>query len=370
MGSEHNRGSGGPRVLDGIRAVGAHNGEPRPAMTDIEHEPAAARARPLPAHHTPGGFRNSCPGGWGRASFWRWQQERWRNGVPRIPPGGWHFPNVQPDVHWLATNRRESSLTWIGHATFLLQHAGVNMLTDPHLSRRASPLGFAGPRRWMPPALDFQTLPHIDLVVISHNHYDHLDTATVQHLHQQPHGAPQFLVPLGLKTWFTGKGIHDVLELDWWEVTDFRELAVTFTPAQHWSARTAWDRNRSLWGGWRIEHRDFSFFFAGDTGYSRDFVDIRERLGAVDVAALPIGGYDPRWFMAASHVNPEEAVQIHLDLAARMSVAMHWGTFVLTDEPLDEPPHRLRQALHARGLADDEFVVFVHGETRRLARQA
>ncbi len=318
-----------------------------------------------PSHHTAAGFRNNYASGWQRASFWRWQQERWQKGVPKAPAGGWRFPSVHPDVEWLAANRTASSLTWIGHATFLLQVGGLNVLTDPHLTQRASPLGFAGPRRWMPPALDFPSLPHIDLVVVSHNHYDHLDTETVRRLQQQPRGSPRFLVPLGLKAWFTAKGIHDVLELDWWEVTDHHALKVTFTPAQHWSARSAWDRNRSLWGGWRIDHADFSFFFAGDTGYSEDFADIRARLGPVQLAALPIGAYDPRWFMAASHVNPEEAVQIHLDLAATHSVAMHWGTFVLTDEPLDEPPHRLRLALHARGIAEDDFLVMKHGETRR-----
>jgi len=324
----------------------------------------------VPFHHVHDGFRNNYPSGWGRASFWRWQQERWRRGVPKTPREGWRFPSMQPDVDWLRANRTETSLTWIGHATFLYQHAGLNVLTDPHLTTRASPLGFTGPRRWMPPALGFHTLPRIDLVVLSHNHYDHLDTQTVQHLHRQAGGAPKFLVPLGLKAWFTGKGITDVLALDWWEVTDFHGLSVTFTPAQHWSARSLWDRNRSLWGGWRVDHPDFSFFFAGDTGYSKDFVDIRTRLGPVDLAALPIGAYDPRWFMAASHVNPEEAVQIHLDLAARRSVAMHWGTFVLTDEPLDEPPHRLRRALHAQGLSEEDFVVFQHGETRRIGTPA
>lgn len=341
-------------------------------MTEPESQHSEARdnaASSTPFHHTPKGFRNNHPSGWQRPSFWRWQQERWQQGVPKPPAGGWSFPQLHPDVIWLNANRTETSLTWIGHATFLLQIAGVNVLTDPHLSQRASPLSFLGPRRWMPPALDFQTLPHIDIVVVSHNHYDYLDTETVRRLNQQAGGPPKFFVPSGLKAWFAAKGIRQVLELDWWEVTEHLSLTMTFTPSQHWSARTAWDRNRSLWGGWRLDlhhaPRDFSFFFAGDTGYSKDFQEIRARLGAVQLAALPIGAYDPRWFMAASHVNPEEAVQIHLDLEAKQSVAMHWGTFVLTDEPLDEPPQRLRQALRARGIAEEEFVVMKHGETRR-----
>ena len=317
-------------------------------------------------HHTAQGFRNNYPSGWHHGSFWQWQRERRRNGVPKPPPGGWRFPSVKPDHVWLGRNRTEATLTWLGHATILLQVGGLNIITDPHLTARASPLGFLGPKRWMPPSLTFQELPHIDLVVLSHNHYDHLDQTTVQRLNRQAGGPPKFFVPLGLKAWFKAHGIDHTLELDWWDIADFAALAVTFTPAQHWSARTLNDRNQTLWGGWRIDHPAFKFFFAGDTGYSDDFRDIHSRLGPVDLAALPIGAYEPRWFMQASHVNPEEAVQIHRDLQATQSVAMHWGTFVLTDEPLDEPPRRLRQALHVQGLTEHDFWVLKHGETRRL----
>ncbi len=330
-------------------------------------EPASEGAvNTRPFHHTAEGFRNNYSTGWLRGSFWRWQRERWQHGLPKIPPGGWRFPHLKPDVAKLKSNRIDTTLTWIGHSTFLLQLGGYNILTDPHLAARASPLGFVGPKRWVPPTLDFQELPHIDLVVVSHNHYDHLDAATVVRLNAQPRGAPKFLVPLGLKAWFLNKGISNVLELDWWEVTDFHSITVTFTPVQHWSARTAWDRNQSLWGGWRLDHPALSFFFAGDTGYSQDFKDIRARLGPVDLAALPIGAYEPRWFMRASHVNPEEAVQIHLDLEAKRSVAMHWGTFILTDEPLDEPPHKLKEALHRLGVSEQNFRVMQHGETWAL----
>ena len=290
----------------------------------------------------------------------------WQQGVPKIPPGGWKFPSVRPDLGWLRQNRAESTLTWIGHATFLLQVGGVNILTDPHLTARASPSRLLGPKRWVPPALTLNQLPHIDLVVLSHNHYDHLDTETVRHLYRQPGGAPQFYVPLGLARWFASHGIPAVREHDWWQIGHHGELRLTFTPAQHWSARTVWDRNQTLWGGWRLDHPRLSFFFAGDTGYSQDFKDIRARLGPVDLAALPIGAYAPRWFMRASHVDPAEAVQIHLDLEARQSIAMHWGTFVLTDEPLDEPPHRLRAALRAQGLMDEVFRVMQHGEMQRF----
>jgi L-ascorbate metabolism protein UlaG (beta-lactamase superfamily) len=327
---------------------------------------------PAKPHHTPQGYRNNYPTP-ARGSFWAWQRERWRNGLPRIPEGGYRFEQQRPDVGGLRRNRTAPTLTWIGHATFLLQLAGRNLLTDPHLTQRASPLAFAGPRRVVPPALALHELPHVDAVVISHNHYDHLDLGTVRHLARQAGGAPAFFVPLGLKAWFAGHGVRNVIELDWWEHASLEELRFHLVPVQHWSSRTAWDRDKTLWGGWMVEDRSrpdaeaaFRFFFAGDTGYSQDFRDIAARFSPIDLAALPIGAYEPRWFMQVMHVNPEEAVRIHLDLRARYSVAMHWGTFILTDEPLDEPPHRLAAARRAAGISAERFFVMQHGETRGL----
>jgi L-ascorbate metabolism protein UlaG (beta-lactamase superfamily) len=318
-------------------------------------------------HHTPRGFRNNY-GHARRGSIWKWQWERWQRGLPKIPSDGYHFELLRPDVAWLRDNRADPTLTWVGHATFLLQLNGVNILTDAHFTDRASPFEFVGPRRAVPPALRLNELPHIDAVVISHNHYDHLDYRTAKHLSRQAGGSPRFFVPLGLKRWFAGHGMPDAVELDWWDSAVYRELRFQLAPVQHWSARTAFDQDRTLWGGWLIEHHDsFRFFFAGDTGYSRDFADIGARVGRIDLAALPIGAYEPRWFMQIMHVNPQEAVRIHRDLGARYSVAMHWGTFVLTDEPLDEPPHRLASARRAAGVSEEAFFLMKHGETRKLA---
>jgi N-acyl-phosphatidylethanolamine-hydrolysing phospholipase D len=328
---------------------------------------------PRKPHHIAEGFRNNYPAP-PRGSFFKWQWERWRKGLPRLPDGGYRFEQHTPDAPWLRGNRTEPTLTWIGHATFLLQLGGLNILTDAHCTGRASPFAFAGPRRVVPPALGLRELPHIDAVVVSHNHYDHLDFGTVKHLSRQAGGSPRFFVPLGLKAWFVGHGMREALECDWWEGVEYAGLQFHLVPVQHWSSRTTLDYNRTLWGGWIIElpgagpgDAAFRFFFAGDTGYSPDFRDIAARFSPIDLAALPIGAYEPRWFMQVMHVNPEEAVQIHCDLRARHSVAMHWGTFILTDEPLDEPPHRLAAARRAAGIGEHEFFLMKHGETRKLA---
>jgi N-acyl-phosphatidylethanolamine-hydrolysing phospholipase D len=320
---------------------------------------------PVKKHHTRDGFRNNYahpPKG----SFWKWQWDRWVKGVPANPKEGYGFELVVPDADFLRNNRSEPTLTWIGHATFLLQVGGVNILTDPHCTQRASPLTFAGPKRHVPPALALDQLPHIDVVVVSHSHYDHLDLGTLRGLAAQPGGPPVIMTGLGLRDFFANKGIDNTVELDWWDVHRHAGIDLHFVPVQHWSARTPWDRNRTLWGGWVIEHSGHRFFFGGDFGYSRDLADIGERFGRIDLAMLPIGAYEPRWFMSVMHVNPEEAVQAHFDLNARRSVGMHWGTFRLTDERLDEPPQRLAAARAQAGLAEEQFFLMKHGETRNL----
>jgi L-ascorbate metabolism protein UlaG (beta-lactamase superfamily) len=317
---------------------------------------------PAKPHHTREGFRNNYESG-PVGSFWKWQWERTRDGLPRKPEGGYRFDVAQVDVAKL-TN---PSVTWIGHATLLLRVGGLNILTDPQFSERASPVAFTGPRRVVSPAIPLDRLPRVDAVVISHSHYDHLDAASVVALARQSGGPPLFLVGLGLKPWFAELGIENVVELDWWDTHALGAVTFTFTPVQHWSARTPWDRNRTLWGGFVVEHPSLRFFFAGDTGYSRDFRDIAARVGPIDLAAIPIGAYAPRWFMRSQHVDPAEAVQIHLDLNARRSVAIHWGTFDdLTDESLYEPPQVLARVLAERKLPPDTFWVLKHGESRSL----
>jgi L-ascorbate metabolism protein UlaG (beta-lactamase superfamily) len=322
-------------------------------------------------HRTRKGFRNNYLKGGIGGSFLKWQLQRLLHGLPKPPEKDYRFPVVQPDCAWLTANRHATTATWIGHACVLVQTHGLNVLTDPVLSPRASPFRFMGPKRTHAPALAIDELPHIDLVLISHNHYDHLDRDTVLALNKQVGGAPLFLVPLGIAPWMQGIGIDNVRELDWWETTTFGKLAFTFVPAQHWSARGLFDRFQTLWGGWAAcaapgEPDAFSFFFAGDTGYSKDFEDIGRHFGGFDLALLPIGAYAPRWFMRAQHIDPAEAVKIHQDIHARQSMAIHWGTFGLADEPLDEPPKLLAQALREAGIPADRFLLQAQGETLRF----
>ena len=309
------------------------------------------------------GFRNNYPHP-EKGGFWKWKWEQWREGLPRRPEGGYRFETAQANLS------ENPSVTWVGHATVLVRVGGLSVLTDPHFSERASPFTFAGPKRVVPPVPALHELPHIDAVVVSHNHYDHLDLASVAKLAEQPGGSPRFFVPLGLKEWFQRRGIDDVVELDWWESRAFKGLEIHFVPVQHWSKRTLTDENRTLWGGWVLRHPELSFFFAGDTGYSRDFSDIRARFGGFDLAAIPIGAYEPRWFMKIMHLDPAEAVQVHRDVNARQSLAIHWGTFEgLTDESLYVPPVRLAQERSKAGLKEEDFFVLKHGETRAMVRR-
>ena len=253
-------------------------------------------------------------------------------------------------------------VTWVGHATVLFTYRGVSVLTDPIFSERASPFGFSGPKRVVPAAYTAETLPHVDVAVISHAHYDHLDMPGLRRLAaRQPH--IRFGVPLGLARYVRRAGFEDVVEIDWWQSDVRDDVTVTATPARHWSSRSPFDRNRTLWSGFMIRFADgFQFYFAGDTGYSTDFVEIREHFGAPNFAAIPIGAYDPRDFMRDSHCNPEEAVQIFKDIDAGHAVAVHWGTFKLTLEPMAEPPQRLAAALAAAGIDPSRFRALQHGE--------
>ena len=246
----------------------------------------------------------------------------------------------------------ENFYLWIGHSTAFLHINGKNILTDPIFSDRCSPSQFFGPKRYTEPSISINSLPKIDLIVISHNHYDHLDYNTVKLI-----GDSTFwFVPLGLKRWFNDNGVKNVIEMDWFESYDYGGIKVDCLPSQHWSKRTAFKSFDTLWASWSIEVEDFKFWFAGDTGYNDvQFKSIGRDYGPFDFAAIPIGAYEPRWFMKDFHINPDEAVQIHLDVLSKRSVGIHYGTFILTTEPIDDPIKKLDIARQKYGLDINDF---------------
>ncbi len=328
---------------------------------------------PQSAHHRPGGgFRNPWPGGelHGFKDFLRWRfRDRLRSSIAPNPPRG-AIPRRTPSmvVPRAATGYR--SLTWVGHATVLLQLGPLNVLTDPMWGNRASPLRWIGPHRLTPPGIDFDALPPIDVALLSHNHYDHLDAPTVRRLASRYPDA-RWLCPLGLADLLRSLGVQRVTEHDWWQTVDAPEFTATCTPAQHFSARGLRDRGDTLWCGWTIAADRVRIYFAGDTALHPEFDAIAERAGPFDALLLPIGAYEPRWFMRSVHMNPEDAIDAYRALASRQPspppcIPMHWGTFRLTDEPVLEPPARFADAWRAAGFAPESNWTLAIGETRRL----
>jgi L-ascorbate metabolism protein UlaG (beta-lactamase superfamily) len=254
-------------------------------------------------------------------------------------------------------------VTFIGHSSFLIQTSLGNVLTDPVYAERASPLSFIGPRRVRAPGVRFDDLPPIAVVLLSHNHYDHCDLTTLRALARR--SQPLVVTPLGNRRLLQSAGLDRVEEFDWWQESVGAPFAITMTPAQHFSARSPFDRNRALWGGFVFTVAQRRIFFAGDSGYGPHFRAVRSRLGAPALALLPIGAYEPRWFMKDIHMNPEEAVQAHADLEAERSIGMHFGTFRLTPEGMDEPVRALEAARHERGIAETAFLVLDGGASVR-----
>jgi N-acyl-phosphatidylethanolamine-hydrolysing phospholipase D len=332
-----------------------------------------------PPHHAPGGgFRNPWPNteppGFGELFRW-WCERRSVRRPPRdprreiVPPAIPRFRTAPPDG---------LAVTWLGHSTLLIESGAAAVLTDPVFGDYASPIALNPLRRWSRMPITLEELPRLDVVVISHSHYDPLDARTVRRLSAlQPRAV--WVCPPGLSPLLRDLGARTVEEIDWWVRLGTGRVWLTATPAQHFSARGPHDRNCSLWSGYAIELGARKVYFAGDTGYHPEFRAIGEKLGPFDVLLLPIGAYEPRWFMRVMHMNPEEAIRAAIAIhegAAEMAsadfappafpavVPIHWGTFKLTDEPMDEPPRRAREAWNLAGLPDDRFWLLAPGETR------
>jgi L-ascorbate metabolism protein UlaG (beta-lactamase superfamily) len=278
----------------------------------------------------------------------RWPVSVENQGVPRLVerPG--------PD---------DVAVTFVNHSTFLIQMAGLNILTDPIWSKRASPLRWIGPTRVRKPGVGFSDLPEIHFVLLSHNHYDHLDIETLKAISGR--FDPVVLVAAGDKQLVESTGLKRVHEFDWWEEIQIDPgFKITFTPTQHFAARSLFDRQKSLWGGYMIQNVDRRIYFGGDSGYSSHFSDIKRKLGTPDIAMLGIGAYEPRWFMKPMHMNPAEAVKAHIDIGARQSIGMHFGTFHMSAESIDQPLTDLKTALLKEGIPESKFTTLHEGETR------
>ncbi len=344
---------------------------------------AEGAADAAPAHHrAEGGFRNlhqydpdsgaiqlSGPDSrrrlWDGAKAWRRERSKFSSWE-----GQEHLlPRHDLDPVALATPGEAPQATWLGHSTVLVQYRSVNLMTDPMFSERCSPLPFLGPKRTFPPPAPLRELPAPHFVLISHDHYDHLDLKTVRALGD----TPLWLVPLGIADWLRQAGIaaERIVELDWWQQSRHQqgeaEVTAVATPAQHWGGRWLRDRNRRLWSSWHVRIDDFTLWFGGDTGYDDSlFRTIAERLVAPDLALIPIGVYLPRQFMQAMHVDPADAVQIFQDIGARRAIGIHWGTFQLSGEAIDAPPRDLASAAAAAELPADAFRALALGETWAL----
>jgi len=319
----------------GGREVAVQAGAPRKG--DVFTNPAGSRSWPGPQVTLPFFARKAWMSLVGR-----------RGAAPRVP--------YDP-----AALLENPSVTWIGHSTFLVRMDGMTFLTDPMFSERASPLSFAGPKRLVPPGVPLDALPPVDFVTLSHDHYDHTDLPSIEALAKR---GTRFVAGLGMGDLVRSAG-GEVVELDWGDSIDIGAVRVHCVPAQHFSGRSIVRGRRRLWVGWVVEGPTRRFYHAGDTGYSDGFRAVREQFGRIDLAALPIGAYDPPAIMRFVHLDPEEAIQAARDLDARHAVAMHWGTFDLTDEPLDEPPRRFLAAAEVASLGPDRAWVLAVGETRR-----
>jgi len=341
----------------------------------IFRAPMSAPSITPPPHHRPDGrFRNPWPGsvehGFGDAL--KWMFDRARTGKLGFRAHGTPPAAVAPLTVAARANPAECRITWIGHSSFLIQIGGLNVLTDPVFADRVSPVRWAGPRRLSPPGLALDALPPIDLVLQSHDHYDHFDADAIRALALRS-SSTVWCAPLGLASRLRKLGVQHVTECDWLDSADPVPGAhVTCIPARHFSGRSLTDRNATLWCGWTLSAGAHRVYFAGDSAFHPDFAAIGEREGPFDAVLMPIGAYDPRWFMSAVHMDPEEAVAAFAAIRSAhpahpcVMAAMHWGTFVLTDEAVDEPPRRARAAWELHRLDTAALWMFAPGETRVL----
>ncbi|WP_018753908.1 MBL fold metallo-hydrolase [Paenibacillus sanguinis] len=292
--------------------------------------------------------------------FGQWREERRR----KKKDYSYVIPSSQPQLDFLQQNRKENTVTWIGHSTFLIQYQGLNIVTDPVWAAR---MGFQ--RRLTAPGIAIADLPPIDVILLSHSHYDHMHVASIRRIYSAD---TTVVVPVGLGRKMRRKGFRRVLEMSWWEQLPIGQVLVSFVPTQHWTRRTLFDTNTSHWGGYVLEPKEFEpdhkpqvIYFAGDSGYFSGFAEIGQRFN-IDIALLPIGAYEPEWFMTSQHTTPEEALQAFVDVKGKLMIPMHYGTFRLADDTAREALDRLEQDRKQRGIPEEQIRILFHGETLRL----
>ncbi|MFC1554650.1 MBL fold metallo-hydrolase [candidate division KSB1 bacterium] len=313
-------------------------------------------------HHTRTGFRNTSPDfvSHGFKEVFKWGVVDRIKGKKPDKPDKYDFETVDNDGRSLRENESSFTVTWIGHSSLFVQIERQNILIDPVWSDRASPVGFIGPARYVKPGVELKDLPEIDIVIISHDHYDHFDLPTIKKLGN----TPKYFIPLGLGSQLEDNGITNYTELDWWDKSEISGLELICTPAQHFSGRGLKNRNNTLWASWVILGKERRFYYGGDSGYFDGFSEIGEKSGPFDIAALPIGSYKPEWFMSPVHLSPDEALKVFQELNADIMIPIHWGTFELSDEPLDDPPKVLMESAEKMGVDKSRIYLFKHGETR------
>ena len=309
---------------------------------------------PEKLHHTKTGFRNPFLNLENQEKSFKDLFRMMSESRPK-----YHFKTTE-ELNLLDLNQKIESgvnfVTWVGHSTMLVNIGGKTILTDPIFSGRCSPVQFAGPKRYTKPSIDIDSLPKIDLIIISHNHYDHLDKNSVKILSMDT--STVWYVPLGLQAWFKKHKVHNVKELDWYDSQSFDNVNIVCLPSQHWSKRNLFRSFDTLWASWSIEVGNYKLWFAGDTGYnSIQFKEIGESYGPFDLAMIPIGAYEPRWFMKNFHINPRESILVHKDVKSKKSIGMHFGTFILTTEPINEPAKELIKNMSHGEIRDDSFII-------------
>lgn len=315
-------------------------------------------------HHTKNGFQNTdtSVAAKGLGPVLLWKLGNLFKTLPSTEASDYQIETMDNDGSKVRENKNNLSLTWIGHATVLIQIDGKNILTDPIWSERCSPISFIGPKRFTNPGIKLEDLPPIDIIIISHNHYDHMDLPTLKALDERD--KPTIFAGLKNKDFLQGEGLTNVIELDWWDIRIEKDIKITFTPTQHFSGRGIFDREETLWGSYIIEGKEKTIYFAGDTGYFPGFKEIGSKFPNIDVAILPIGAYEPRWFMKPIHMNPEDTFQAYRDLGAKYLLPMHYLTFVLTDEALDEPLKFTKSVFNLNHFKLDTLLDLKIGETK------